>query len=234
MISVERGHDPRDFALVAFGGAGGLHACALATALGIGTVIVPRDPGVLSALGAATTEVAFDRARTVMTSLGDRATIDRGFDALERNARQDRGGGQRAVRVERFVDARYRGQSYELTVPWSDDAGSVATAVHAAHEERYGFSAADADIEIVTIRLRRVVRRAGPAASVAEGRAGVREATVAEGRAGRVIDRVALAPDAGVRGPALLVEPYATTWVAPGWSGIVERHGHLVLQPEAG
>jgi N-methylhydantoinase A len=127
VVSVERGHDPRDFALVAFGGAGPLHACALAEELGIGTVLVPEAAGVLSALGLVASEERRDRVRSYVRPLAEVQDLP----------------------VEGEADLRYAGQSFELTVPLGDD---LAESFHRAHEDRYGYADRDRPVELVAVR----------------------------------------------------------------------------------
>jgi N-methylhydantoinase A len=135
LVSVERGHDPRDFALVAFGGAGPLHACALAEELGIGTVLVPAAAGVLSALGLVASEERRDRVRSYVVPLEEAGLLP----------------------AEGEAELRYRGQSFELAVPL---AGDVAESFHRAHEERYGYADRERPIELVAVRTADV--RPGP------------------------------------------------------------------------
>ena len=132
VISVERGHDPRDFALVAFGGAGPLHACALADELGIEAVLVPEAAGVLSALGLVASEERRDRVVSHVRPLAEVGELP----------------------AEGEADLRYGGQSFELTVRLEDD---LAAAFHRAHEERYGYSDPARVIEVVSIRTADVV-----------------------------------------------------------------------------
>jgi N-methylhydantoinase A len=169
VVSVERGHDPADFALVAFGGAGPLHACALAEELGAGTVIVPETAGVLSALGLIASEERRDRVRTYLVPLADARELP---DAGE-------------------ADLRYRGQSFELTVPLQPE---LAEAFHRAHEERYGFADRAREIELVVVRTAEV--RAPPAIELPQ----------AEPRT--------------VRGPARVDLDGSTLWLPPGWVGV--------------
>ncbi len=236
VISVQRGHDPRDFALVAFGGAAGLHACALAESLGIARVVVPRDPGVLSAQGAAQSDVVKEFARTVMRRLGPEAVFGSVFGDLETEARAalDREGvDPRSVVVTRTADARYRGQSHELTIGWHADVADVAAAFHATHQRYHGYRADDEPIEIVTLRLRAAATVERPPPIALKGGAGVEVATLSVRDDVAVIDRLALAVNARVAGSALLVEPYATTYLPAGWGATVDAHGHLMLVSEA-
>jgi N-methylhydantoinase A len=153
LVSIERGHDPRDFALVAFGGAGPLHACELAEELGIETVLVPEAAGVLSALGLAASEERRDRVQSYVVPL----------DAA----------GELPARGE--ADLRYAGQSFELTVPLGDD---LVESFHRAHEERYGYVDTDRPIELVAVRTADV--RPGP---TIEQRRSAREEAEAAGPA---------------------------------------------------
>ena len=156
VVSIERGYDPREFALVAFGGAGGLHACELAEALAIPTVIVPARPGALSAFGILVSDVVKDFSRTVLWRVGGRlpgAELEKEFRKLESAARKEfraerwRGG----LHYERTVDLRYRGQGYELNVPAG---GNIVARFHQEHQQRYGYHHEGREIELVTLRLR--------------------------------------------------------------------------------
>ena len=169
LVSVERGHDPREFALVAFGGAGPLHACALAEELGIGMVLVPEAAGVLSALGLAVSDERRDRVESFVCPL--------------------EGAGE--LPEEGEAELRYRGQSFELTVPLEAD---LAGAFHRAHEARYGYSDRERPIELVAVRTADV--RPGPEL------------------------RLPGAPPLEARGPKLLELPGATCWIPPGWVGV--------------
>ena len=140
-VSIERGHDPRRFALVAFGGGGGLHACHLAEALGMRTVIVPAFAGVLSALGM----LAADRVRDYSAGVLGRPAreVEQRFRELEKRAKAE----MKGAKLSRSVDLRYQGQSYELNVPWGGD-------FHQSHEKVYGYMDRTRDVEHVTIRVR--------------------------------------------------------------------------------
>ena len=223
VVSVERGHDPRDFALVAFGGCGGLHACEIAEELGIRTVIVPEYAGALSALGMLMADAVRDYAAGV---LGSR-DITKSFAALEQSARRHSPG----AAIERTADLRYRGQSYELNVSWND--GDPTTLFHREHEKIYGYANADREVEIVTIRVRarttvekpKLVRRG----SIKTGKPCQRRVWV--GGNWNAIDvwtRDRLTERAK-RGPALVLDYGSTTLVPPGWRFRVDRAGNLLL-----
>jgi N-methylhydantoinase A len=159
VVSVERGFDSRTFALVSFGGAGGLHAVALAESLRIPRVIVPRRPGALSAFGALASDVVLDASRTVMLDAagGRLSELERAFQAMERAARTvlSREGftGERQQRHARSISARYKGQSFELEINYRSRQ-TLAAAFHRAHLARYGYALAENAVEIVSARLR--------------------------------------------------------------------------------
>ncbi len=178
VVSVERGHDPRDFALVAFGGAGPLHACALAEELGIEAVLVPEAAGVLSALGLVAGDERRDRVVSHVRPLAEVGELP----------------------AEGEADLRYRGQSFELTVPLQPD---LRGAFHRAHEERYGYADPSRELELVAVRTADVV--AGPDISLQ------------------------VATWYKAVGPELVELPGATCWVPDGWHGETNGDGTLVL-----
>lgn len=241
LISVERGLDPRDFALVAFGGAGGLHACALAEDLGCRTVLVPRAAGVLSALGLAISDVRHDHVAAFLRTIdGDgyadlEPALASAFEDLEATARA----ALDHARLERFADLRYAGQSFELTVPGST-ASELEAAFHGAHERRYGHRIDDEPVEIVSVRV--VATQAGAvpdlreAGAVVGGEAGpaeTREVLLPGGAVVAVVHhRTAMGTGARVAGPAVVEFPEATCLVRPEWSGEVDEVGTLVLRRE--
>jgi N-methylhydantoinase A len=156
VISIGRGFDPREFALFSFGGAGGLHACELAIGLGIRTVIFPREPGVLSALGMLMADSFKDYSLTTFLE-GDKATlhaIEKGFKILEHKARKELPGEQ--LRFERFLDARYKRQSHEITIPYSR---GFIRVFHQHHKKMYGYQKEESGIEIVTLRARAKIEK---------------------------------------------------------------------------
>ena len=144
VVSVERGHDPRDFALLAFGGCGGLHACEIAEQMEIQTVIAPAYAGALSALGM----LFADRVRDFAAGVLGRRKINEVFARLEQQAREAMPG----CRIERFADMRYQGQSYELTIPWNTR--QPHRRFHEAHQATYGYHNPDRSVEVVTVRVR--------------------------------------------------------------------------------
>jgi N-methylhydantoinase A len=156
VISIGRGFDPREFALLSFGGAGGLHACELALGLGIKTVIFPTDPGALSAIGMLMADSFKDYSLTTFLS-GEKAAlsaIENGFRILEGKARREFPGER--SEFERFLDARYRRQSHEITIPYEKD---FVQTFHQAHKKLYGYMKPDGGVEIVTLRARAIIKK---------------------------------------------------------------------------
>jgi N-methylhydantoinase A len=227
VMTVQRGVDPRGYALLAFGGAGGLHAAAIADELGIERIVVPRACGVLSALGLAVAARRTDARRSVLLAGGD--LDDAAIDAIVRELAADMPAGD-DVRREVRLDLRYAGQSFELTVPWEGD--DVRERFAALHEERYGYRDPDADIELVTVQASAILP--GPAVRlVSPGGAPSPAATRGVRLDGVVHDaaiwRGELAAGARLRGPAVWQGAEATLLVALGWSGGVDDAGTVVL-----
>ena len=234
VITVERGHDPRDFVLVAFGGAGGLHAADMARALRIPRVYVPRDPGLLSAWGVLAAEVVRDYSRTLLAVEPPDRVLRAAFAALERGARRDmRAEGVPRPALERTLDVRYAGQSYELTLPF---APAWVAAFHRRHAARFGHADARRPVEVVTLRLR-ARGGAGPRPASGMRRAArtaplMRRPVVFDSRAVNTPVHRRDALPAGTRhaGPLLVCEYSATTVVPPGWRLTVEPTGGLLLE----
>ncbi|MCW9005323.1 MAG: hydantoinase/oxoprolinase family protein [Gammaproteobacteria bacterium] len=237
VMSVQRGTDPGDFSLVSFGGAGGLHVCALAEALQIKQAIVPVQGGVLSALGMLVAVPSREMSRTCTLLLDDAqpASLQLSFDELRQQALDDMGdelAGQTAE-VNYSVDCRYQGQSFTLNIAWQD-IDKIAQAFHQLHEQRYGH-ALDIPVELVTLRVS--VRGQLSSFSLPEidkaendkqGRqhnvrlVGVNEEVV-------VYQREQLGAGQKIIGPALIVETISTSYLAPGWSCRVDQSGNLLL-----
>jgi N-methylhydantoinase A len=256
VVSIERGRDPRDFALVAFGGAGGLHACALAEALRIPRVIVPALPGALSAFGILMSDVVKDYSRTVLWRISGKIPskrLDGEFSALEQRAAEDfrREGWTGKVRCSRTVDIRYRGQGYELNVALTK---KLLADFELEHKRRYGHIYPGREVEIVTLRLRAVVasprlrvtkEHAGTASPVSlprgkPGNAGrekrgwipARETPVLlEGKkiAAKILSRDTLRSGKSYSGPAIVTEYSATTFIPPGARFHIDGAGNLIV-----
>jgi N-methylhydantoinase A len=231
VISVARGHDPRGFALVAFGGAGPLHAAELALGLGVKEILVPPRAGLLSAWGLLGAEETHPLSRTVLWPL-DAATAGRlrpAFAALEREAARRFG---RGLAYRRSLDARYRGQSFEIEIPLSAD---LARDFHAAHRQRYGYARPGRAIEVVNLNLE--AHRPGPRLPETRARRRPRPepwGAVALDTGARVLRapvwrRERLGAGTRLTGPCLIVEYGATTYVPPRFACTVDRRDNLRL-----
>jgi N-methylhydantoinase A len=239
VISVERGHDPADFALLSFGGAGGLHACDLARALGVRTVIVPPGASTLSAFGMLVADVVKDYVQTVMLP-GTAAyqELEGLAGNLERRAWADvaaEGVPVGQITLYPQLDVRYRGQAYELTVPLTPD---FAAAFHAEHQRVYSHSQPAAALEIVNVRLRAVgavPRPALPAAAPGDASTsatplGTRAVVLSTGLADApLFDGSALRPGHIIAGPAIVVYNDTTVYLDAGDRATVDRHFNLVI-----
>jgi N-methylhydantoinase A len=238
LISIERGYDPRDFALVSFGGAGGLHAADLARALSIPRVVVPRYPGALSALGLLLSDVRKDYSRSMLISAdGAESRIRHELESLHQAGRadlKDEGFEGKSVRVVDSIDLRYRGQSYELTVPFTR--GFVAS-FHKLHERRYGHSDPARAVEIVNVRstffgrapkirfpkMPKTRRKPQPLEVISVWFNGKAQRT-------SVYDRSGLQHGQMVKGPAIVGEYSSTTLVPPDFVCEVDAFGNLVMR----
>jgi N-methylhydantoinase A len=239
VVTVRRGIDPRRYALLAFGGAGGLHAAAIARELGITRIVCPRASGVLAALGLVVSPRRRDVQRSVFLC-GDALTADavaRLVSELGAQARAqlgDAGGELRAV-----YELRYRGQAFELAVGGAldPDPAQLREAFEALHDERYGYRDPEQELELVTLR----VSATTPGADVSLGEAaggeverGERTATLDGEPVMLTVLRGAPAPGTPIAGPAVVELPESTLLVAPGWRGEVDDHGTITLHAEDG
>jgi N-methylhydantoinase A len=246
VVSVARGFDSRAFTLVSFGGAGGLHAVALAASLRIPRVIVPRRPGALSALGALASDVVLDASRTVMLDAsGDRLDeLDDAFRQLERAARaalkrEGFGDERREQRHTASVAARYKGQSFELEIEWKPGRTTLAAAFHRAHLARYGYAQTESAVEIVSARLRsrglvgrlkreRVARSADDSV-VAPHKSAQVYFNIKPARVG-VYERERLRAGARLETPCVVTEYSSTTLVPAGARARVDANGNLIIE----
>jgi len=240
VISVERGYDPRDFTLVTFGGAGGLHAVQLAANLSIPNILIPENPGLLSALGVLLSDSVQDFSRTVMlpTHEAGTAALETRYRELERRglaSMKAEGFPMDRIRRERWIDMRYRGQSYELSFPFSHQ---FASAFHGRHERRYGYADPKRESEVVTLRVR--VRGLSEKPRMPKDRLGppdpkralIKEKQVRfEGRIrrARVYERSLLRAGNRISGPALIFEYSATTAIPPGYVCNVDAYRNLLI-----
>jgi N-methylhydantoinase A len=252
VISVERGHDPREFALICFGGGGGLHAADLARSLRLPKVVVPQNPGAFSALGILLSDVIRDSVRSVLLSVPEEGRdssqrwvefwhdLGKRFAILERVSRaelQHEGFSAELARAERRLDLRYAGQSYELSVPLRADFRRL---FHREHEKAYGYAHAGRTMEIVNLRSRLVIRMPKPQLHArATGNADPARAMVKTkpvwfaGRfhSTRLYDRERLEAGTRIVGPAVVVEYSSTTVVPPDFECYVDEYLNLTLSP---
>jgi N-methylhydantoinase A len=248
VVSIERGRDPRDFALVAFGGAGGLHACALADALGIPHVIVPAFPGALSALGILVSDVVKDYSRTVLWRVAGKlphAQVREEFERIEEQARSDyrKEDWPGKVNCQRSVDVRYHGQGYELNLPFTKN---VIAEFQREHQRRYGYNHPTRKVELVTVRLRAVVKSSqmgittahvGTAAPSRPARAklgairALKAPVLFDGKKfpTKVYSRGELQPGKHYPSPAIVTEYSATTVIPPNRSFHIDHGDNLII-----
>jgi N-methylhydantoinase A len=257
VISVERGHDPRDFALICFGGAGGLHAADLARALGMARVIVPPNPGGFSALGALLSDIVRDVSQSVLLPVPGTAQgpelvrgrlsdfvkdLERRFKSLENAGRADlTSEGFRAehARIERRLDLRYAGQAYELSIPFR---ARFADLFHREHERAYGHAEPGRALEVVNLRVRLTIPTPKPRVETGKskleigkppGAAIVKQKPVwfqGKMRATPLYRRDRLPSGVRFRGPAVVVEYSSTTVVPPDYECAVDEYLNLVLE----
>jgi N-methylhydantoinase A len=242
-ISVERGHDPRDFTLIPFGGAGGLHAVDLARALRIPRVLLPASPGALSAMGVLTADVVKEQSRTVMIEADaeSRRALEKTFREMEKQARatlQREGFTNRRQKHERSLAARYKGQSFELQI--KQTTGNIAAAFHRAHNRRYGYSQSDNPVEIVSARLRssgivdkiklpvsrRLSKTIAQPHNLLETYFDRKKTQVA------VYRREELRSGSRLRTPCIVTEYSATTLVPADTTAQSDVHGNLIIDLE--
>ncbi|HEY7037572.1 MAG TPA: hydantoinase/oxoprolinase family protein [Methylomirabilota bacterium] len=246
-ISIQRGHDPRDFTLIAFGGAGPMHALAMAEEIGIPRVLVPRHPGNFSALGLLAADIKHDDVRTRVGLLRERLPALRAafaeMDAAAREQLEREGFAPERQRLLRALDLRYRSQAFELTLTLDAGPDGALPAVeeiearfHRQHQDAYGHCNPAAAVELVNARLtayglvpKPAPERHDPPGAALEPARVERRPVWFQGRAHDcpVWDRERLPRDAAMVGPAIVEEFGATTVVPPGWRGTVDGHGNL-------
>jgi len=249
VTSVERGWDPAGFSLVAFGGAGALHAAELAGRLGCAEALIPPSPGLLSAFGILVAPPRREASRTLLRPLDpDDPTLVEELEKLQATAHEGltaEGVEAGEIEMHRWVDARYAGQSFELRVPADGDPAAWRAAFDGEHERRYGYARPDRVVECVTLRA---VATAGardlpdPTGSdPSGGDAGISEAPISrsariwlngEATSVPVLDRSQLQPGEELEGPSIVADYSSTTWIPEGWRGVVHGSAVLRLVPE--
>ena len=247
VISVERGVDPREYTLVAFGGAGPLHACDLAASLHIPRVLIPATPGVLSALGMLVADVIKDYVRTIMlpTDIAQ-SYVDVLFAEIEAQGIADLEGEHltaEQIVIERFLDMRYMGQSYELIIPYQHSVAEAVQAFHQIHAERFGYSNAQESVQIVNVRLKArgmtekhdfspqqeqatelLVPRLRRRITFAD------EFGTAQTVNGAIYERSQLKPGYQFSGPCLIIQYDTTTVIPPHWNVRVDSAYNLIVE----
>ena len=243
LVSVQRGYDLRDFALIAYGGAGPVHAGALARRAGIGRVVVPAHSGTFSALGCLVSPLQYDAVQTWRARLDawDGKPAEDRFQVLEERCLApllDEGIAAERVALARSADLRYTGQNYELQVPWRSDAGALRGAFEARHRQLYGYATGES-VECVNLRVVARVRDTGVEppefGPVGDGEsAGAQRAWFPETGEVRLplYHRATLAAERPVLGPALIEDEWSTTLVYPGQRCAADRFGNLVIETD--
>ena len=241
-VSISRGYDPRDFTLVAFGGAGPMHACAVAAKLGIPRVLIPRYPGVLCAFGLLVTDIVLEIRRSVLglVTAETPACLLTQLDEMVGQARSDlfrEGIAEEAMVFEGLVDVRYQGQSHELTIPLTQD---FLPAFHIAHTRAYGHAMPDRPVEVVNLHLQATGLVERPTMEPEElAKDDGREALLGEKpgvceETGLVqfalYDRERLRPGTVFAGPSLVFQKDCTVYIAPQWSARVDGYRNIVLE----
>jgi N-methylhydantoinase A len=240
IVSIERGYDPRTFTMMAFGGGGPLHACALAEALEVKRIVVPPSPGLFSAWGLLAADVRASYVRTIVEVAGkvDAARVDGAFADMERVGREElaaQGIQPKAMLFIRELEMRYLGQGYELAVPMTTLARAVE-AFHEKHERTYGYASREDAVEVVAARL--VAVGDVPKPAIAPHRSTNHSAKVSHRpvylanigwRDTPIYDREKLAQGTAVEGPAIVEQYDSATLVAPGWTATVDQLGNLNL-----
>jgi len=231
LVTIQRGHDPREYTIVAYGGSGPLHAAAVAADLGITRVLVPVNPGLVSAYGLliADTRQDFSMTRVTPVAALTDAAVAKVFAELEARAQREFAEYARPwtdVRCHRELDMRYAGQAYEIPIPCDGlSVAAIAQAFHEGHRTRYGHAVADEAVEVVGYRLIAVapssLRRIRPAPP----RDRVRTA-----RARGYHARHELEPGVAIAGACVVEEPTATTFIPEGWTARVDQIGNLILE----
>ena len=237
-VSIARGYDPRDFTLVAFGGAGPLQACEAAARLDIPRVLVPAAPGVLCALGLLIADVAVEYSRSIMRPASDEVllqlrALERELLALAESELRREGIAQSDMRFTATLDMRYEGQAYELNIPFDERA---TEAFHEAHERAYGHAIRWRAVEIVNLRLAGIGAIEKPefeeAAAIPHDAATIGEKASPKGGAIQLYDRESLRPGSAFSGEALVFQMDSTTYVPAGWSARVDGYLNLLLERE--
>ncbi len=241
VISIERGYDPSQFSLFSFGGAGGLHAAELAKSLGIPRVIIPKNSGILSAFGMLMADVIKDYSTTVMLQAkeSEYKHLEELFSIFEKRAVSDMEKEPvKEILFEKFLDMRYKGQSYEITVPFSKD---FIESFHSLHEKKYGYKDEEKPVEIVNIRLKAIGITEKPEIVPVKEKRELSEESVLRKRRiiwnGKeyecyVVDRDKLHYGNSIPSPSIIVEYSSTTFIPPFSNAYVDEYNNLIIEIE--
>lgn len=233
VVSIERGLDPRTFSLIAFGGAGPLHACALADELELRRVLIPRASGVLSALGLAISDVRRDYVGPLLGPVAETEAVKlkEAFEDLEGRGAAELGD---EAQFERRADLRYHGQSFEITVD-GDSPEELQTRFHEAHERRFGYRMDDEPVELVSVRVTATIAVERPKLREKPGETGLEVAKRPVNFDGTWVEaqvhrRAGLDRGSALLGPAIVEFDESTAAIPPGWSGTIDGVGTLILE----
>ena len=241
IMSVERGEDPKDFTLVSFGGAGGLHVCALAEEMEMNNALVPVNAGVLSALGMIAADASRERSRTINKSLKqcDSNELENSFESLVCQAKEElivhdiyseNKKASNTIKTYCTIDVRYIGQSHALNLVW-DGRDKVEQSFHKKHKDCYGHCL-EMEIEVVNVRVRVIEKKQSFVLPKWAVETELKEELISMPNIKKtisVINRSGLEVGEKINGPALIVEASATTWLAEGWLSEVDEVGSLRL-----
>jgi N-methylhydantoinase A len=241
-VSIGQGYDPRDFTIIAFGGAGPLHVCEVAQRLAIPRVIIPHQPGVLCAQGLLMADLIVEETTAVLSKLtpDTKQFLENKFRKTEQAANatlEQEGIPKSEITLNRLIDARYLGQSFELTIPYSSD---LEETFHEAHQERYGYRFSERTVEIVNLRLQAIGKikkptwEPEPEGHADSALASVGKQTTFDKDLGTIpihlYERKELHPGAVIAGAALVFQMDSTTYIPPNWEAVVVRFRNLILE----
>ena len=233
-VSVERGYETEEFSLVAYGGAGPLHACDLALEIGIETVLIPPNPGVLSAIGIGTAAEVIERSEGILLSLADtniRKKLTIAAENLESQVQSTFSSiGKEPVSISWSVDARYKGQAHELRTPIDSPTSDLANAFHKLHRREYGFSNLEREVQIVALRCRGEGEKSEIPLSHSQNSNEPSRSIEIEGHKAQLYSRNNLPNKKKIKGPAVVMQSDATTYIPKNWLGEEDENGNLILR----
>ncbi len=241
LVSVEKGHDPREFTLFAFGGAGPLHAIDIAEELGAKEVVIPPLPGVFSALGLLVSDYRHDYHEAIVKKAKDvkEEELNNIFDNLEKRAIKtliSEGISEDKIVLRRYIEAKYWGQAYTLKVPYKGDIKELVDDFHRLHELRYGFSSPEEEVELVVARVEAIGLTRKPQLKITEKKGeakplGKREVFFKDGwHVAEIYNRQDLGVGTKICGPSVIEEISSTILIPPGFCGVVDEFGSIIIR----